>query len=141
MLSGQVWLLADGELPSPILLLLNPCPQRPLPPAFAFGMGGDSGRITTESGVVVEVHDNGCGLPKTERHRLTEPYVTTRERGTGLGLAIVKKIMEEHNGDLILHQNPEGGAVVSLRFPRSSVGLQRRDLPAKDTAVGNLVKQ
>ena len=107
---------------------------------------GTAGQITlkvdeTESGVVVEVHDNGCGLPKTERHRLTEPYVTTRERGTGLGLAIVKKIMEEHNGDLILHQNPEGGAVVSLRFPRSSVGLQRRDLPAKDTAVGNLVKQ
>jgi two-component system nitrogen regulation sensor histidine kinase NtrY len=107
---------------------------------------GPAGQITlkvdeTENGVLIEVHDNGCGLPKTERNRLTEPYVTTREKGTGLGLAIVKKIMEEHNGDLILHEAPDGGAVVSLRFPRPTVGLQRRNQPAKDTAVGNLVKQ
>ncbi|HMB77899.1 MAG TPA: ATP-binding protein, partial [Kiloniellaceae bacterium] len=79
------------------------------------------------NGVVVEVQDNGCGLPVTELHRLTEPYVTTRERGTGLGLAIVKKIMEEHGGDLLLRQSPEGGAKVALRFPKKTVGLRRRD--------------
>ena len=48
---------------------------------------------------VIEIADNGKGLPKADRARLTEPYVTTRERGTGLGLAIVKKIMEDHGGD------------------------------------------
>lgn len=66
---------------------------------------------------VVELLDNGRGLPRAERQRLTEPYVTTRERGTGLGLAIVKKIMEDHQGDLDLQDGPEGGARVRLVFP------------------------
>jgi two-component system nitrogen regulation sensor histidine kinase NtrY len=46
--------------------------------------------------------DNGCGLPNEHRHRLTEPYMTTRDKGTGLGLAIVKKIMEDHKGELVM---------------------------------------
>ncbi len=50
---------------------------------------------------------NGIGLPKENRHRLTEPYMTTREKGTGLGLAIVKRIMEEHHGRLMLEDAPE----------------------------------
>jgi two-component system nitrogen regulation sensor histidine kinase NtrY len=66
---------------------------------------------------IIEVQDNGPGLPKAELHRLTEPYVSTRDRGTGLGLAIVKKIMEEHGGSLILENHPEGGARVALRLP------------------------
>ena len=45
--------------------------------------------------VAFEIEDNGIGLPAKDRDRLTEPYVTTREKGTGLGLAIVKRIMEE----------------------------------------------
>ncbi len=48
----------------------------------------------------IAVEDNGVGLPKAERHRLTEPYMTTRAKGTGLGLAIVKKVVEEHGGAL-----------------------------------------
>ena len=43
--------------------------------------------------------DNGIGLPKENRNRLLEPYVTTREKGTGLGLAIVGRILEEHGGE------------------------------------------
>lgn len=63
------------------------------------------------------IEDNGKGLPKEQRHRLTEPYVTTRAKGTGLGLAIVKKIMEDHHGTLTLEDRIEGGARVSLQFP------------------------
>jgi len=70
--------------------------------------------------VVVIVEDNGRGLPKSERHRLTEPYVTTRSKGTGLGLAIVKKIMEDHGGNLILDDRPGGGATVKLIFADES---------------------
>jgi two-component system nitrogen regulation sensor histidine kinase NtrY len=62
------------------------------------------------------VTDNGRGLPERERDRLTEPYVTTRDKGTGLGLAIVKKIMEDHDGDLMLEDCATGGARVSLSF-------------------------
>jgi two-component system, NtrC family, nitrogen regulation sensor histidine kinase NtrY len=65
----------------------------------------------------VSVADNGKGLPKDNRDRLTEPYVTTRAKGTGLGLAIVKKIMEDHGGAVILAERDGGGAVVTLQFP------------------------
>lgn len=75
--------------------------------------------VTVDEGIgTVTVIDNGKGLPKDERDRLTEPYVTTREKGTGLGLAIVKKIMEDHGGQLLLEDAPEtGGAKVRLRLP------------------------
>ena len=68
--------------------------------------------------VRIVIEDNGRGLPKSERARLTEPYVTTRTKGTGLGLAIVKKIMEEHGGLLILEDREGGGARISLVFHR-----------------------
>jgi two-component system nitrogen regulation sensor histidine kinase NtrY len=66
--------------------------------------------------VVVTVEDNGKGLPKRGRDRLTEPYVTSRAKGTGLGLAIVKKIMEDHQGELLLEDGEPSGARVRLVF-------------------------
>ena len=86
----------------------------------------DGGRveIEIENGAdglaAVVVDDNGCGLPAAAdlRARLTEPYVTTRERGTGLGLAIVKKVMEDHRGRVALDDGPLGGARARLEFPR-----------------------
>ena len=68
--------------------------------------------------VHLSVEDNGRGLPKEKRTRLTEPYVTTRSKGTGLGLAIVTKIMEEHRGCLLLEDGTNGGARISLIFPK-----------------------
>jgi len=71
-----------------------------------------------EEGVVFEIEDNGVGLPPKDRDRLTEPYVTTREKGTGLGLAIVKRIMEDHGGELVLTDARSGqGARAILRAP------------------------
>jgi two-component system nitrogen regulation sensor histidine kinase NtrY len=64
------------------------------------------------------IQDNGVGLPSKDRDRLTEPYVTTREKGTGLGLAIVKRILEDHGGDLTLTDaDVPPGAKVILSFP------------------------
>jgi two-component system nitrogen regulation sensor histidine kinase NtrY len=80
-------------------------------------------RLLVEPGAIAfSVADNGVGLPTRDRERLTEPYVTTREKGTGLGLAIVKRIMEEHSGDLLLADAPQGpGAQVTLRFDGQGV--------------------
>lgn len=64
--------------------------------------------------VRIAITDNGKGLPKENRTRLTEPYVTTRTKGTGLGLAIVKKVMEDHGADLILEDAEGGGARISV---------------------------
>src|SRR4029079_9753525 len=57
--------------------------------------------------IVIDVLDNGIGLPKEGRSRLLEPYVTTREKGTGLGLAIVGRIFEEHGGGIELRDAEE----------------------------------
>jgi two-component system nitrogen regulation sensor histidine kinase NtrY len=75
---------------------------------------------------VIDVIDNGIGLPKENRARLLEPYVTTREKGTGLGLAIVGRILEEHGGNLELRDASEKvpgarGAWMQLRFAAEQV--------------------
>ena len=73
---------------------------------------GWSGRVETVvrregDRVDIEVIDNGPGLPKHNRARLLEPYVTTKgNRGTGLGLAIVQKSVEQHGGTLALEDAP-----------------------------------
>ncbi|MEL6751398.1 MAG: PAS domain-containing sensor histidine kinase [Pseudomonadota bacterium] len=74
---------------------------------------------------VIEIIDNGKGLPTENRARLLEPYMTTREKGTGLGLAIVSKILEEHGGSIELDDAPqvaEGGqgALVRVILPAAS---------------------
>ncbi|MBA4044481.1 MAG: PAS domain-containing sensor histidine kinase [Erythrobacter sp.] len=68
--------------------------------------------------VTIAIEDNGIGLP-SDRERITEPYVTTRDKGTGLGLAIVNKIVDEHGGDMSFASTPSGGTRVTLRFARS----------------------
>ena len=65
--------------------------------------------------VIISVTDNGIGLPQ-DRERITEPYMTTRDKGTGLGLAIVKKIIEEHGGDMGFAVAEGGGTRVTMRF-------------------------
>ncbi len=75
-------------------------------------------RVTTEAdGALLEVLDNGKGLPHGDRARLTEPYFTTREKGTGLGLAIVARVLDDHGGRLTLDDRAGGGASVGLHLP------------------------
>ncbi|MBB3929683.1 two-component system nitrogen regulation sensor histidine kinase NtrY [Kaistia hirudinis] len=80
------------------------------------------GRVEGERNII-EVIDTGIGLPVENRHRLLEPYMTTREKGTGLGLAIVSKIIEEHGGTLELLDSPAvaaggRGAMIRISLPR-----------------------
>lgn len=83
-----------------------------------------------DGSIVIEVTDNGKGLPRENRQRLLEPYMTTREKGTGLGLAIVKKIIEDHGGRLEMHDAPAdfhggGGALVRMILPAGSTDEAR----------------
>ncbi len=90
-------------------------------------------RVRTRAGrIILEVIDNGKGLPKENRSRLVEPYMTTRVKGTGLGLAIVQKIAEQHGGHLQLRDAPKrngGGACVRIDFPQIALG-EETDTPA-----------
>ncbi len=74
-----------------------------------------------EGDIIIDVIDNGIGLPTESRARLLEPYVTTREKGTGLGLAIVGRVLEDHGGKIELNDASSlrpgaRGAWVRLRF-------------------------
>ncbi len=72
--------------------------------------------------IIISVEDNGMGLPESKKDQLLEPYVTTKKKGSGLGLAIVKKIMEDHDGSVVLESHaPQGmdsGAKAVIVFPR-----------------------
>jgi two-component system nitrogen regulation sensor histidine kinase NtrY len=89
--------------------------------AIASRPGAGNITLTVEpvgDSIHISVADDGIGLPQAERNQLTEPYVTTKEKGTGLGLAIVKKVMEDHDGKLILEDREPGpGAVAILVLP------------------------
>lgn len=94
---------------------------------------------------VIEVADNGIGLPKKERKQVVEPYVTTKKRGTGLGLAIVKRIVEEHGGVLTLLDTespetaPSRGTIVRMTLAGvvSSPGTAAHDtrMPQSDAVA------
>jgi two-component system nitrogen regulation sensor histidine kinase NtrY len=79
--------------------------------------------------IVIDVVDNGIGLPKVSRARLLEPYVTTRAKGTGLGLAIVGRVLEDHGGRIELKDASDfrpgqRGAWMRLRFAVSGHAKQ-----------------
>ena len=101
-----------------------------------------SGRIeavlrSSDGRVEIEVIDNGIGLPKQNRSRLLEPYVTNKgHKGTGLGLAIVQKIVEQHDGVLTLEDAPPGpqrsrGALVRITLPVRNEFTSKTDVKSE----------
>jgi signal transduction histidine kinase len=67
--------------------------------------------------LVMEVVDNGIGMPPDILKRAFEPLFTTRARGTGIGLANVKKIVTEHGGTVTLNSVPGQGTQVTIILP------------------------
>ena len=89
----------------------------------------------------VDVIDNGRGLPVENRHSVLEPYMTMREKGTGLGLAIVKKIIEDHGGQLELHDAPADfdqgrGAMIRVHLPRRERASADQTASDKESVYG-----
>ena len=79
------------------------------------------GRIDRARGTCsIAVADNGPGIPEADRHRVFQPFFTTRTRGTGLGLALVQKIVVIHNGRVAVGTSPAGGASIEVTFPIES---------------------
>jgi two-component system nitrogen regulation sensor histidine kinase NtrY len=89
--------------------------------------------------VLIDVIDNGIGLPKVARSRLLEPYVTTRAKGTGLGLAIVGRVLEDHGGRIELKdaadfREGQRGAWMRMRFAISGQPAKSETVEAAPAA-------
>jgi two-component system sensor histidine kinase HydH len=76
---------------------------------------------------VVQVDDEGPGIPAGLRSRIFEPFFTTKERGTGLGLAISHRIVTAHGGRLVFDDRPGGGALVRIVLPTATTRLTLTD--------------
>ncbi len=68
-------------------------------------------------GVIVEVEDNGCGMPGADLGRAFDPFFTTKPSGTGMGLAIARKIVQGHGGDVVLESKEGEGTVARVWLP------------------------
>ena len=69
--------------------------------------------------LILSIEDNGPGFSADILKKAFEPYVTTKSHGTGLGLAIVKKIIEEHEGTIVVENIKSGGANINIQLPIS----------------------
>lgn len=69
---------------------------------------------TPQRTAVIEISDTGVGVPQENIDRLFEPYFTTKPDGTGLGLAITYKIIEAHNGEIIMESEEGQGTTFTI---------------------------
>ena len=74
------------------------------------------GRMNRRNNVVIDVIDNGPGVPDSIATQIFVPFFTTRESGSGVGLALARQVMIAHGGFIRLSRNDAGGATFSLTF-------------------------
>jgi C4-dicarboxylate-specific signal transduction histidine kinase len=79
--------------------------------------------------VIVEVADQGSGIPTEESGRIFEPFFTTKDEGMGIGLSICKTILEEHGGEIQASTNASGGATFRILIPVSAETRDEQRLP------------
>jgi C4-dicarboxylate-specific signal transduction histidine kinase len=74
------------------------------------------GRLNRRNNVVIDVIDNGPGVPDLIATKIFVPFFTTKESGSGVGLALARQVMIAHGGFIRLSRNDSGGATFSLIF-------------------------
>ncbi|MDY6897911.1 MAG: ATP-binding protein [Cyanobacteriota bacterium] len=67
--------------------------------------------------VLINICNGGEPIPPEVLPKLTQPFYSTKSSGTGLGLAIVKRIVESHNGELLIKSSAEAGTTISVKLP------------------------
>ena len=74
------------------------------------------GRLNRRNNVVIEITDNGSGVPDKLGRKIFVPFFTTKENGSGVGLALARQVMIAHGGFIRVSSNDSGGATFSLTF-------------------------
>ena len=105
----------DRDLVEPVLINLlrnawQACEDQPQPEVTI------SARLNRRNNVVVDVADNGTGVPENIAKKVFVPFFTTKTGGSGVGLALARQVMIAHGGFIRLRNNESGGATFSLTF-------------------------
>ncbi len=96
---------------------------------------GGSVRVTTRAAgawAVVEIEDDGCGMPPEVLERIFDPFFTTKAagEGTGLGLSLAFEIVRRHGGDVEVDSEPGRGTTFRIRLPAETGGLAAVGTPS-----------
>jgi len=117
--SGPCEGIADSALLNRVigLILDNAVKYGGHPPIIDIDFGNDSNQIA-----FIEIRDNGGGVPDPQMEKIFMKYTRfakedQQSAGTGLGLSIGREIMRLLGGDLTVKNNPNGGAIFTMRFP------------------------
>jgi PAS domain S-box-containing protein len=108
---------ADPDGLHQVLLNLLVNAAQAVPEGGRIGVRARAADAGGEPGVLLEVHDDGPGVPPELRERILDPFFTTRADGTGLGLAVCARIVADHGGDLRVGEGPLGGASFEVLLP------------------------
>jgi signal transduction histidine kinase len=101
----------------------------------AMGEAGGTLKITarkTESAAVLEISDNGPGIPKEIQDKIFNLYFTTKKAGSGIGLAMTYRVLQLHNGALEFQTEANKGTTFRLQVP-----LQEPQVPPNETTTDN----
>jgi signal transduction histidine kinase len=112
--SEPVWVRADTQQIKQVLINLIQNSADSIEQSGAI-------KLRTRNGAgnaIMEVIDDGRGIPPDVQKRLFDPFFTTKEGGTGLGLPIAARIVEKHGGELRYQTHPNHGTVFSIVLPR-----------------------
>lgn len=108
-------LMGDEEQLTQVILNLT------LNAAQAMPGGGDVWLTVRQEdgGLVIQIRDEGAGIPEEHMDKIFDPFFTTKETGTGLGLSVVHQIVTQHGGTVTVSRNQDKGTTFSLFFPQS----------------------
>jgi len=72
--------------------------------------------LDSQSRIIIQVKDNGVGIPEENREKIFIPFFSTKEGGSGIGLSLSRQIMRLHQGSIGLHSEPGEGTIFTLKF-------------------------